>query len=146
MAKDFPLNEYDFPNALAKLHVSTKDESVKLVEVFSHNKEDDMAKKAKKDSSSSEASSVESIWKNIGIGKIDISYACVGYTMDGRPVLDHSQFVDLLINYGYLVTDALKFIDEFSSYSSKEKTSPIIMININVSRICTEIEPIVGNE
>ena len=135
-----------FPNALAKLHVSTKDDAVKLVEVYANEKGDDMPRKNKKDNGSSKYSSVESIWKNLGIGKIDISYACVGYTMDGRPVLDHSQFVDLLINYGYQVADALKFIDEFASYSEKEKTAPIIMTNINVSRICTEIEPIAGNE
>ena len=31
---------------------------------------------------------VDIIWKNLNNGKIDITYACVGYSMDGRPILN----------------------------------------------------------
>ena len=64
------------------------------------------SKKSSRDDDSAIASSadkkaIDDIWKHMGLGHIDISYACVGYSMDGRPVLNHDEFVNLLINYGF---------------------------------------------
>ena len=83
------------------------------------------------------------IWKNLGLGKIDISYACVGYTLDGRPVLSQDYFIDLLVNYGFNMSAIMLFIDDFAKHAKKDDISPIVMYSMNTARIMTEIKPIV---
>ena len=63
--------------------------------------------------------------------------------MDGRPILNHDEFVNLLINYGFNVKDVLPFIDDFAENSAKDEKSPIVMFTANTSAIMTNIEPIV---
>ena len=83
------------------------------------------------------------MWKYMSMGKIDISYACVGYSYDGRPILDYNAFIDLLINYGFKIEDVLVFIDDFASCTENDDKAPIIMTSVNMSRIMTEIKKIV---
>ena len=86
---------------------------------------------------------IDEIWKHLGLGHIDISYACAGYSMDGRPILNHNELVDLLINYGFKIQDILPFIEDFASHSMNDNKSPIVMYSANTSAIMTSIEPIV---
>ena len=72
---------------------------------------------------------VEKIWKCFAMGKIDVSYARVGFTYNGRAVLDYSAFIDLLLNYGFKIEDVLTFIDEFADISENEDNTnlPVLM-------------------
>ena len=111
---------------------------------------DIMAKRPKNSSKTSEVSTsnvdekaIDAIWKHMGLGHIDISYACVGYSMDGRPILNYDDFMNLLLTYGFGVNDVIAFIDDFANHSLEDKTSPIVMFTSNASAICTSIKPIV---
>lgn len=156
----------DYPNSLAHIRVYPAEQTIEVISTASSKDDDEeetdkehtnMPKKNDKTSGKGRKNSkrkqndgdikegeanTDQIWRCMNRGKIDISYACVGYTYDGRPVLDHSSFVDLLINYGFMITDILPFIDEFAECAKDDDTSPIVMTNINVARIVTEIEPI----
>jgi len=149
------LNNHVFPNALAHLQVSVKDYSVKSIEQIPQDEADTMA--AKKTSSAKQSSSNESskqhksaevdlIWKHLGLGNIDISYACCGYTLDGRPILNQDELTNLLINYGFTMPSILEFIDDFAQQSIASANSPIIMYSANTAKIMTEIEPIAGKK
>lgn len=141
------------PNALAHLRV---DPRCMMIEVDTLAKEDDMAaKRSKKTSSESDGNvasrnevakesnlEVERIWKCLGMGKIDLDYACVGYSYGGRQILDHSALVDLLINYGFKVADVLQFIDEFADCGEKDDKAPMVMMSAHISRIMAEVEPL----
>ena len=156
IGKDVDIN--DFPNALAHIKVYPQEQMIEVVSTSSKKEngimlDKDYSKKSnrrRKNKKSNEAfenkphnPNIDLIWKYMSLGKIDISYACVGYTYDGRPVLDHSAFVDLLVNYGFAVNDTVQFIDEFVNCAKDNDTSPIVMTNINVARITTEIKPLV---
>lgn len=145
-----------YPNEIGRVVVSPESMTIVPVEVQEEMIGDIMAKERKrsktsKDSSSSEDISkqdvdkkaVDAIWKHLGLGHIDISYACVGYSMDGRPILNHSEFVDLLVTYGFNIQDVLPFIEDFASHSVNDNKSPIVMYTANTSAIMTSIEPIV---
>ena len=94
------------------------------------------------DDSRSSNPMVAAMWKKMASGAIDISYACVGYTTDGKPVLSHEDLVNLLINYGFAINDVLEFLDEFAEEAAmSDGQSPIIMYSANTSRIMTDIEP-----
>lgn len=75
-------------------------------------------------------------------GKIDIGYACIGYSLDGRPVLNYRNLMDLLVASGFTPVDAISFIDDFALNSKKAKTSPIIMTDVNTGKILTEVKKI----
>lgn len=157
MAKDISINlsrrslKKAFPNALAILRVDLSNDTMHLVEDFSKK---DTSMRSKKNSSRSNASSkdapkqdpaVEQIWDFMGQGKIDISYACIGYTMDGKPVLDYDNFISLLVNLGFSIGPVLDFIDDFNRHSQGQDTAPVIMISSNSSRIMADIEDIVDD-
>ena len=89
---------------------------------------------------------LELIWKNLNIGKIDITYACIGYSLDGRPVLNQHEFVSLLIEYGFSMKGIYAFFADYAEVSKKmvNANAPIFMSTVNNTRIMTEIKPIVN--
>ena len=135
------INNHVYPNALAKLKVSMKDMSIEHVGLTGNGESEMAAKKSIKNASRNAA--VDLIWKNLGLGKIDMSYACVGYTLDGRPVLSQDELISLLISYGFNMPAIMLFIDDFAKHAEKDGTSPIVMYSVNTARIMTEIKPIV---
>lgn len=141
-----------YSNEIGRVHVSVDKMSIVPFEVktigdaMSHSKRSKRSEQDAIDNSSSkniDRKAIDDIWKHMGLGHIDISYACVGYSMDGRPILNHDEFVNLLINYGFAVKDALQFIDDFAEHSIQDSKSPIVMFSANTSAIMTNIEPIV---
>ena len=135
------INNHVYPNALAKLKVSMKDMSIEHVGLTGNGESEMAAKKSGKNASSN--AEVDMIWKNLGLGKIDMSYACVGYTLDGRPVLSQDELISLLISYGFNMPAIMLFIDDFAKHAEKDGTSPIVIYSVNTARIMTEIKPIV---
>ena len=135
------INNHVYPNALAKLKVSLKDMSIEHVGLTDNGESEMAAKKSSKNTTSN--AEVDLIWKNLGLGKIDISYACVGYTLNGRPVLSQDELINLLVNYGFNIQAIMLFIDDFAKNAEKDDTSPIVMYSVNTARIMTEIKPIV---
>ena len=135
------INNHVYPNALAKLKVSLKDMSIEHVGLTGNGESEMAAKKSIKNASRN--AEVDLIWKNLGLGKIDMSYACVGYTLDGRPVLSQDELISLLISYGFNMPAIMLFIDDFAKHAEKDGTSPIVMYSVNTARIMTEIKPIV---
>lgn len=136
----------EFPNALAQLRIYPKKHEIKLVNVFTQktvaqSELDNDNKKKPAKPKKLEASSVDSIWKNMGNGKIDISYACIGYSMDGRPILNHNDLLDMLVKYGYRYEDAVGFIEDYTSMD-QPPGSPIIMAGVNAAKIAVDIVPI----
>ena len=137
-------------DAFAVIRVSMKDKTVSRIDNGQDIEHLNMAKNSKnqkKDDGTSNLSksSVDAIWKCLGLNKIDILYACVGYTTDGRPVLDHSLLIDLLVQYGFLIQHVLDFIDDFIKQSSSDSSSPIIMYSSSAARIMSEVEPIISS-
>lgn len=135
------INNHAYPNALAKLKVSLKDMSIENIGLTDNGESEMAARKSSKNASSN--AEVDLIWKNLGLGKIDISYACVGYTLNGRPVLSQDELINLLVNYGFNIQAIMLFIDDFAKNAEKDDTSPIVMYSVNTARIMTEIKPIV---
>lgn len=143
------VNSRVYPNALAHLQVSVKDYSIKSIRT-TIDKADNMAAKNKDGGQNKESNhrknhnnvEIDLIWKHLGLGNIDISYACCGYTLDGRPVLNQDELTNLLINYGFTMPSILEFIDDFAQQSITSANSPIIMYSANTAKIMTEIEPI----
>lgn len=154
MAKFNALNVSSYPSELGRVRVSLGSMSITPLEVVEERVEEVMARESKRKSKSKDKNqtnesqnvdqkAIDAIWKHLGLGHIDISYACIGYSMDGRPILNHDEFVNLLINYGFKIQDILPFIDDFASHSENDKKSPIVMFTANESAIMTSIEPIV---
>lgn len=144
-------HDAEFHDMLAKIHVSNSSKSIQSISLSDAAKEDDdNSVKSKKTSAKSKTSrkstaiekDIDRIWKAMDAGKIDISYACVGYSLDGRAVLDNSAFIDLLINYGFKIEAVMQFIDEFASIAKDDEFGPIVMINQNLSKIMTDIKEI----
>ena len=143
------VNSRVYPNALAQLQVSVKDYSIKNMGTLI-DKVDNMAAKKKDTDQNKEHvqkkthsnTEIDLIWKHLGLGNIDISYACCGYTLDGRPVLNQDELTNLLINYGFTMPSILEFIDDFAQQSMTSANSPIIMYSANTAKIMTEIKPI----
>lgn len=144
------ISEGIYPNALARLRVSLKDMSVEhlgsIEDSIGNAEGDNMAtkKSSKKDELSN--SKVDLMWKSLGLGKIDLSYACIGYTHDGRMVLNQDELVSLLINYGFMIQDVMSFIDDFAVQSAKDSKGPIVMYTVNTAAIMNDIEPIVDEK
>lgn len=141
-----------YPNEIGRVHASVSSMSIVPYDVEMIG--DTMAKERKSKRAAKDVESksisknvdkkaIDEIWKHMGLGHIDISYACVGYSMDGRPILNHDEFVNLLINYGFKVQDVVSFIDDFAAHSTQDYKSPIVMFSANTSAIMTNIEPIV---
>ena len=152
------LNSNIYPNALAKLRVSAKDLSISDVS-YELNKgigdgDSIMAKKSKKTNEDGNISSsidiasanpqVDLIWKNLGLGKIDLSYACIGYTYSGSMVLLHDDLVSLLINYGFNIEVVLAFIEDFAKHAENDPSAPVVIYSKNNAFIMSDIEPITG--
>lgn len=144
------------PNELGRVHVSFKTMSITPLEVQEESIGDAMAKnsskrqnKKSKDINETNTSqninkkAIDAIWKHLGLGHIDISYACIGYSTSGRPILNHDELVSLLVNYGFNINDIVPFVDDFAAQSEKDSKSPIVMFSANTSAIMTNIEPIV---
>ena len=132
---------------LAKVRIDVQRHTASLVERY--NEKNPQQKKMPKEkmhtiehSQLKHTPMVDTIWKYIDDGKIDIIYACVGYAYDGQMVLDHGLLVDLLVNYGFNVNDALVFIDELAEASAEDKDAPIVMTNLATATMLTDIEPI----
>ena len=95
--------------------------------------------------SSSESESrpdVDEIWKQLGKKRIELSYACVGYTLDGRPILNYDDFMNLLVSYGFECSSATAFIDDFAENAQEDGQSPIVMISGNSCKIMNDITPL----
>lgn len=146
---DKTINISEYPNALAHLRAYPQSKTIEVLGTFRSNEDMAARKKSNKGKNedvikpSHQSSTLETMWKFMGMGKIDISYACVGYTFDGRPVLNYAEFTDLLINYGFDINDVLAFIDDFVECAKSDEKGPIVMTTVNSSRIMTEIEPLV---
>lgn len=138
------LNSY--PNQLGRIHVDIQAQAIIPVEEESIIDTMARSKKNKKEDSrkisKSSSKGVDKIWKHMGLGHIDISYACIGYSLDGRPIINHDDFVNLLMNYGFLMQDILPFIDDFATHSTEDKNSPIVMFTANSAAIMSSIKPI----
>ena len=136
-----------FPNELGRAYVSVK--SMRIVPIDSVNYGDVMAennrrkpKKDRKSTQNAEKKAIDDIWRHMGLGHIDISYACVGYSMDGRPILNHDDFANLLASYGFDISAVVQFIDDFAASSTTDSKSPIVMFTTNTSAIMTDIKPL----
>ena len=135
------INSRFFPNALAKLRVSVKDRSIENIELPNSTKAPQMQER-KPLEDRKKLPEVDEIWRNLGLGKIDISYACCGYTLDGRPILNQDDFINLLINYGFTMQAIMPFIEDFAEQSMQLDTAPIVMYSVNTAKILSDIGPI----
>ena len=87
------------------------------------------------------------IWKNIDNGKIDLSYAVIGVTANGRQVYGYEELLRLLQAYGYPSLYAVVFvnnfqyaIDEDEKYKNDKTQSPLIMHTIQGWTIFSKIK------
>ena len=94
----------------------------------------------KKIRSKEEVEAIDHIWEHLSDGDIDLKYATVGYGFNGRPILDHDIFVNLLINYGFTIGPILDFIDDFNEVSMEDEDFPLVMVNSHLSTIYGEVE------
>ena len=94
----------------------------------------------KKIRSKEEVEAIDHIWEHLSDGDIDLKYATVGYGFNGRPILDHDIFVNLLINYGFTIGPILDFIDDFNEVSMEDEDFPLVMVNSHMSTIYQEVE------
>ena len=134
-----------YPNQLGRIHISISKQQVSPVEV-DINKNDTLNDITPKDSNKIKKcnrKTIDDIWRHLGLGDINISYACIGYTLDGRPVLNYDEFANLLVTYGFNINDVVAFIEDFASHSLKDNNAPIVMFTSNSSAIMTNIAPIV---
>lgn len=99
-------------------------------------------KSAEKKRSKEVVQAIDSIWNYLGHGDIDLRYATVGYGFNGRPILDHDIFVNLLINYGFTIGQVLEFIDDFNELSLEDDEFPMVMINSHMEQIYREVRPL----
>lgn len=146
------LNEIksEYPNALAYLKVSLSDMTVQNIYNFTEIKglDEIMANNTNDCTNDSTKNELELIWKNLNNGKIDITYACIGYSLDGRPVLNQHEFISLLIEYGFSMQGIYAFFADYVEVTKKLANSnyPIFMSSVNNARIMTEIKPIVNKK
>lgn len=135
---DVDPSTFSSKNALNKNMVDSDESSYASKE--RKTKKSNSSKKDKK-LSKEDIQAIDSIWKHLGDGSIDLSYATVGYGFNGRPILDHDIFVNLLINYGFTIGTVLEFIDDFNEVSLEDDSFPMVMINSHMQRIYQEIDP-----
>ena len=145
------INNNAHPNELARFHVTIRDMDIQNISCTEEGVQENMARNRKSNRSSNKESQkkdpdIDLIWKNLGLGKIDMSYACIGYTDDGRPVLSRDDMTNLLMAYGFNIGPILDFIDDFAKCSYNDPKAPIVIYPRNMANIMRDIEPIVGNE
>ena len=147
----FDISLHKIPNEIGRVHICINNQQVIPVkseyvgEAMAKESEINNKRKHKKqslDSANVDKKAIVPIWKHMGLGHIDISYACIGYSLEGRPILNHDEFVNLLINYGFNIKDIIPFIDDFAKHSLEDPKSPIVMFTANTSAIMTNIKPI----
>lgn len=138
-----------FPNELGSALVSVKSMTISPISVEEEHIGDVVMKKGsrKKKSHASLArnadqKALDNIWRHMSLGHIDISYACAGYAMDGRPILNYDDFANLLVSYGFDLKDVVVFIDDFAKHEEDDHKSPIVMFTANASAIMTSIKPL----
>jgi len=84
---------------------------------------------------------VKDIWKRIGTGEIDLSYACTYVTYsDYRPVYDEDVLTTLLLNYGYRIDSVLAFLDQFV----KSDVKPVVIMDERKAAVYAEVKPLKG--
>lgn len=134
--------EAAYPNELGRVSVSISNQCVLPQEsiCYSTQHEDPPMQRVKRTKRQEKA--IDVIWKHLSAGHIDISYACVGYSLDGRPVLNYDDFTNLLVTYGFDIRDVVLFIDDFAEHSLSNDKSPIVMFTTNSSSIMTSIKPL----
>lgn len=106
----------------------------------SKSKDEKKISENKKMRSKEEVEAIDHIWEHLSDGDIDLKYATVGYGFNGRPILDHDIFVNLLINYGFTIGPILDFIDDFNEVSMEDEDFPLVMVNSHMSTIYREVE------
>ena len=106
----------------------------------SKSKDENKSSENKKMRSKEEVDAIDHIWEHLSDGDIDLKYATVGYGFNGRPILDHDIFVNLLINYGFTIGPILDFIDDFNEVSMEDEDFPLVMVNSHMSTIYKEVE------
>lgn len=106
----------------------------------SKSKDEKKTSENKKMRSKEEVEAIDHIWEHLSNGDIDLRYATVGYGFNGRPILDHDIFVNLLINYGFTIGPILEFIDDFNEVSMEDDDFPMVMVNSHMSTIYNEVE------
>lgn len=143
----------EYPNAMAILKVSLPDMSIENIYNFTEITGLNDAMKNEKqtnliNNTTTTNNEVDIIWKNLNNGKIDITYACIGYSMDGRPILNQDEFTHLLIQYGFSMSGIWAFYDDFMEINSKVPNSdaPIFMHTVNNTRIVSEIKPLINKK
>lgn len=135
----------DSPDALAKIVVSLKDKAIIDVKLKNDPYEAVSPGNVSRGllDNIRDDKTIELMWSLMNSSKIDISLACVGYSLDGRAVLDYKNFMDLLVSYGFSSKDAIVFIDDFSKSTINDSMAPIVMTDVNTARILTTVEHII---
>ena len=139
------------PSPVSTIESSTQDDNHEKEEkdlaVESSKKKKKRAKDklAEKSRSKEDAEAIDNIWEHLSNGDIDLKYATVGYGFNGRPILDHDLFVNLLINYGFAIGPILEFIDDFNDMSAEDDDFPMVMMNSYMSTIYSEVKSLDKN-
>lgn len=148
------ISKLEVPKSIADADPSTFSlDNLRRVDSSSKSRSSRKDEKMRKRSSSSskrrskkEIQAIDAIWKHLGDGSIDLTYAIVGYGFNGRPILDHDVFVNLLVNYGFAIRLVLEFIDDFNEVSLEDDEFPIVMVNSHMEQIYKEVRPLSGEE
>jgi hypothetical protein len=142
-------------NKLARINISVDDQSITNVELNNDNadnivlqdkplpiNENEYIKETAMSHGVKLTPGTEKIWKYVALGKINMLYAQIGTSMDGRPILDHDLLSTVLVTYGFDIDNAIDFINDFAENSKDDNSAPIIMINSHMSDIMEMVEPI----
>ena len=141
-----------YPNAMAIQQVDMKTHSMNNIAIVKNIKQEmelnKMAgkkqRRGKKNIENDQSATVIDMWKNVGTQRIDLNYAAIGRSLDGRLIIDYDIFINLLMTYGYMIDDIMEFIDDFAEKSSNVPNSPIVMISTHTARIMAEVPNIVN--
>ncbi len=128
------------PFSAAASSISDNDREESSSSKKSKSKDKKKTSENKKMRSKEEVEAIDHIWEHLGDGDIDLRYATIGYGFNGRPILDHDIFVNLLINYGFTIGPILDFIDDFNEVSMEDEDFPLVMVNSHMSTIYREVE------
>lgn len=128
------------PFSAAASSISDNDREESSSSKKSKSKDEKKTSENKKMRSKEEVEAIDHIWEHLSDGDIDLKYATVGYGFNGRPILDHDIFVNLLINYGFTIGPILDFIDDFNEVSMEDEDFPLVMVNSHMSTIYREVE------
>lgn len=141
-------------NKLARINISVDDQSITHVELNNNAdnitlqdkplpiNEDEYIKETTVVNDVKLTPGTEKIWKYVALGKINMLYAQIGTSMDGRPILDHDLLSTVLVTYGFDIDNAINFINDFAENSKDDNSAPIIMINSHMTDIVEMVEPI----